>query len=465
MNSQPTELNNTPKPRKPLWRRILTWTIRIVVVLVVVVAVAWGVRYYISGRELQAEIAKFRAIRQPLTFAEWEKSFPTVAEADDAAPFYKAALVLRQSSTDEKVMDLLDRLTAAATQPATAPAPSDEEIEEVLTANAGALEKVDLGSARPQCAYDFDLSGDALEIMLPWEGKSWRALARLLRLRTDWLARQGRASEAVNSLVSSFRFLRIADRHPALIASLVKISGETLNVDAIPTVLEAGPLSDRELAAIESVLAQADPTVGMDRVWIAEQVCALEMWRETSGEGRELFTRDMSRLLPRLANLLRRPLLRSLITKMLRANNQCIEAARRSWPEAFDIVQELASRTRDEFGLMSYDKAFAIFGRTAGQVRSAQVAVMVERYRLAKGHLPESLEELRGFIGRDLPADPFTGKDLIYKIYKVQGEGFLVYSLGEDKADDGGPSSGFDKKVCGFVDKKDWGLAVRRVPK
>jgi hypothetical protein len=424
MNLQPTELGNVSKGRKPLGRRIVKWTICVVAAMVVMARVAWGVSDTVTATGVEAEIAKLKAAGQPVTFAEWQKSLPPVAEANDAAPFYKAAFALYQKSTwDEKARDLLERLKPPTTQPATSPAPSDAEVKEVLAANAAVLEKVDLGSARPQCAYDFDLSQGAIDVVLP-DLAAWRALTRLLQLRTIWLTRQGQVNEAVSSLVSSFRLLRIADRWPTLIASLVKMSCAALYVNAIPAILEAGPLSDPQLAAIESALAQADPTVGMERIWAVERIYILEKWHESLEKGPGTPTGD------------------SMVVQELQKYRQCMEAAHKGWPEAFDLVQNTALAS----------KAFALLGHSAGLVRSAQVAVMVERYRLAKGRLPASLKELRDFVGHDLPADPFTGKDLIYK---VQGKGFMVYSVGENKVDDGGPVQALGK---------DWGLAVRWGP-
>ncbi|MFZ1988707.1 MAG: hypothetical protein WAW96_02950, partial [Alphaproteobacteria bacterium] len=309
---------------------------------------------------------------------------------------------------------------------------------------------IDLGSSRPQCAYDFDLSQGAMDVMLP-DLAAWRALTRLLQLRTIWLARHGHMSEAVNSLVSSFRLLRVLDRHPSLIASLTKIAGESLFVRALPEVLEAGSLSNQELEAIGAVLAQADPIVKLDRPWVGEQVNMLELWRTAEKEG-DYSDRNAPPWARGIGSWMLKPESYWIEAQMLQWCGVCLKASRKSWPEAFDIVQKHAGSGRKDSWFSSYDKAFMIFGRTAGLVRSAQVAVMAERYRLAKGRLPASLKELRDFVGHDLPADPFTGKDLIYK---VQGKGFMVYSVGDDKVDDGGPVQS---------PRKDWGLAVRWGP-
>jgi len=42
---------------------------------------------------------------------------------------------------------------------------------------------------------------------------------------------------------------------------------------------------------------------------------------------------------------------------------------------------------------------------------------------------------LRSRLGWKLPQDPFSGKDFVYK---RQGKGFLLYSIGENLKDDGG---------------------------
>jgi hypothetical protein len=458
MNPELTESGDAPKPRKPLWRRILKWTIRVAVGLIVLVAVGWGIFSYVASKSLEAEIAKLRAAGQPVTFAEWEKSLPKVAEADDAAPFYGAALALRRRSIDDRIYDLMDWVKAATTQPAASTDPSAAEVERVLADNALAFEMVDRGSARPQCAYDFGLTNGIGAVMPQFS--SARSLTRLLCLRTLWLARQERADRAAESLVASLRLTRMFDRQPILITYLVKTACTAMLVDAVPAVLESGPLGDQELAALDSALAEADLAKGLDRVWVGEQVYKLELFRNLVRPPQRLIPHERTTL-PEAAppSLLASPLFRLMVVDALRTCQRYAEAARRDWPGVLEAMQAVARSRYGLFGLFSeieapsYGRAFVLMGRILGSTRSARVAVMVERFRLAKKHLPASLEQLRGFIGHDLPADPFTGKDLIYK---VRPDEFLVYSVGDDKVDDGGLLVGRDRR--------DWGVAVRRAP-
>ena len=68
-------------------------------------------------------------------------------------------------------------------------------------------------------------------------------------------------------------------------------------------------------------------------------------------------------------------------------------------------------------------------------LRTARVALAVERFRLANGKLPDKLDELSPMFLKKIPADPFDGKPLHYK--KLD-KGYVVYSIGEDGKDDGG---------------------------
>ena len=69
------------------------------------------------------------------------------------------------------------------------------------------------------------------------------------------------------------------------------------------------------------------------------------------------------------------------------------------------------------------------------RLRACVTALAVERYRLAKGKLPDGLGDLVGEYLESVPADPFTGQMLKYK--KLQ-QGYVVYSVGKDGKDDGG---------------------------
>ena len=69
--------------------------------------------------------------------------------------------------------------------------------------------------------------------------------------------------------------------------------------------------------------------------------------------------------------------------------------------------------------------------------RAAAVAVAATRYRIEKGSLPKSLDDLVPAYLSLAPADPFVaGAPLRFK--KTE-EALIIYSVGPDGEDDGGP--------------------------
>jgi hypothetical protein len=72
-------------------------------------------------------------------------------------------------------------------------------------------------------------------------------------------------------------------------------------------------------------------------------------------------------------------------------------------------------------------------------LRTTQTALAVERYRLAEGRLPKSLDDLVPAYIDAIPDDPFDGSPLKYR---VRQSGYVVYSVGQDLTDEGGTEQG-----------------------
>jgi len=64
------------------------------------------------------------------------------------------------------------------------------------------------------------------------------------------------------------------------------------------------------------------------------------------------------------------------------------------------------------------------------------VTLALHAYRLEHHHDPASLTELTPEYLKKLPEDPFVARDTFK--YRVEGEGYVLYSVGPDGRDDGG---------------------------
>jgi len=77
----------------------------------------------------------------------------------------------------------------------------------------------------------------------------------------------------------------------------------------------------------------------------------------------------------------------------------------------------------------------ALYRRYYAGGQSAQMALAVTRYYLKHLRLPDSLDELVPALVNAVPIDPFDGEPLRYV---KQAQGFVVYTVGEDRQDNGG---------------------------
>jgi hypothetical protein len=109
-----------------------------------------------------------------------------------------------------------------------------------------------------------------------------------------------------------------------------------------------------------------------------------------------------------------------------------------------------------------YHKMLEADRRSRATLRSAATAVAAERFRRDQGRWPAALDELVPAYVTAVPLDPFDGQPLRSRRL---GDGFVVYSVGPDLADDGGQihsgGVGGMPKDCGI---RLWDPAQRRQP-
>jgi hypothetical protein len=98
-------------------------------------------------------------------------------------------------------------------------------------------------------------------------------------------------------------------------------------------------------------------------------------------------------------------------------------------------------------------KAVNKFVLIQSQVDLARVACALERFRLAHGNYPESLELLAPQFTKTLPHDIINGQPLHYR--RTEDGKFVLYAVGWDEKDDGGKIF-FTKNGTVDREKGDW---------
>ena len=72
------------------------------------------------------------------------------------------------------------------------------------------------------------------------------------------------------------------------------------------------------------------------------------------------------------------------------------------------------------------------------------MASALRLYRIKHGAYPEKLDALVPEFIDKLPTDPFSGREYVYR---KEGKGFILYSLGVNMTDDGGVEDPEDREA------------------
>jgi hypothetical protein len=141
-----------------------------------------------------------------------------------------------------------------------------------------------------------------------------------------------------------------------------------------------------------------------------------------------------------------RPWMAHKITRELRHLDEAIAVSMKPWPDRLkspDVPMPVISARRwrfldtpaDTVAYLHQQRARA-YGRLLANLRTAEAAAAVERYRAAHGgELPLTLDALvPAFLAR-VPIDPFTAAP---PKWKTSSGAYTIYSIGSDFKDDGG---------------------------
>jgi hypothetical protein len=458
MNNMP----DTTTVRKPLWRRIVKWSIRVLLTMAVLIIVIHSSWNYLAGRNLNREIDRIQAAGEPVTFHDLEASQAAIDPANDAGPYYAAAMEFLRHRFTEKAKEIEVDFYKIV-RDGILPSPQLlMDATQLLEENRIALELLDKGRDLPDCIFDFGLDY-GISVMTD---RIFPALttAKMNSLRTRLLAFQGKGDEASQSALSSSGMLRMFERQPLPICHLVRISCMSLFVADIPIILEFGHPSEEAMQKLEKALAEAEQRINFKRIWIAERVCCLETMKNLIPRLHNPKTKWQDNLPYRERypnNFILSPLMRSMVVDLFRHYAKVIDVSEKPWPDVLEAMKKLNEQDRRWLLLgglwkisgTAYEHTTVRTVRSIAKLRSALAAMMIERYRRSKGVLPENLVEMEMALAQTLPSDPFTGQSLIYR--QTSG-GYEIYSVGDDRKDDGKPS--------GSEDEHPWGIRVRIQP-
>ncbi len=392
------------------------------VIICTLLVLFWRISVFHSTgkQQLDRRLAELREQGYPTTLAELEAYDRLPEGADNAAPLYLQAL----ADYTECIIDLplFERDLPLAAQ---ALDPMDVQlIQDILEDFNDVLVPLHQAVDIKHCCYPRD-PNTGLTVIHD-QLLDLQKLVLLLSLEAHWHADHNDAPAAYESLRASIVLTQSLDA-PLVLYHLVMNIHKVATIRSLQRVLNRTVLSDQSLVDISRSLAAWQASDGLARTWAGERCMVLApLQRKTSGSF-VLSLCDWLGLLSRhiieYIDLMQGP----IDIARLPAHQQ-LAAAQKHDEASKALRSPLLRRIVPKFSGQFKRNLISV-----AHARLAYTALAIERYRLATGHWPATLDALSPQYLPSVPLDPFDGLALRYE---KQSLGFRVFSLGPEKGDE-----------------------------
>ena len=335
--------------------------------------------------------------------------------------------------------------------------PPQSPAADILQAVSGfnpALEELRQASLRPyaRIPLNYENGFDAAGELLPWLANMKRC-AQFLQLRILAELEDGQSEPALEDVKLLVRVTDCIREQPFLISHLVRIAMMAINLQPIYEGLAQHCWSDAQLDELEQMLAKQDYLADFEFAMKGEKITALEtiekqrltreskQWEESSGTNK-LVTISY-RFVPGAYfygnELTFAQMHQQFIVPLVDLTNRVVAPA--ALRQAQDAVQSGVKhysyyKVQAQMVFPAISASVMKIARIQSQVDLARVACALERFRLAQGNYPETLDALAPQFIAQLPHDIINGQPLHYR--RADDGQFVLYSVGWDEKDDGG---------------------------
>ena len=399
---------------------------------------------------LNAVLERIRAAGDPLTGDELDAYYVVPADEVDLTADYVAALRMFENVKLFGPATVLPIVDSGEAPKPDQPWETRAEAEAYLQSVQPQLDALrTLATRRGRVRYPVKLSeGFAAQLS---DLQLARVIANKLLLSFYVNLHRSDREEALSSLRAIVRLSETFRDEPLTASQLVRISFLETGADAAEDFLHAGRPSAAELALLRDIFADVNLQPAFGRAMRGElsstyiAMSSGDVTAEQLSPGADSFPLNLT--LKTLSKL--RP---GDAATLLEMQAHVIAIAERPLPEAIrgmdQIRLELKQINVEQQNDFSWDRNLLpqllipiigpisqAFGR--GQARRDAIlsATAVESFKVQRGSLPETLDELAPAFLDEIPVDPFTGYPLRYV---VDERGFSIYSLGPDRVDQGG---------------------------
>ncbi len=433
--------------------KILTGIAIALVVLGLIYAIAVGV----SSSKLHHAYAALEKDGRPMD--TWQVIPHYVPDTENAALLYEsAALLLKaQPAPQKSLSDYLGDLSGTFIKESLDP-DKLAEFKQLIGQDVvkQALSAVEQGTQRPSCRFDHDYNA-GLSMLLP-HLSDMRNLTRILCAKAYLEAKTGNPDTAWEMVRTQLKFADAMRTEPVLISQLVRISMIFYSCDTIKKLCEIAPPTDQQYRTIESLLGDLDEITSVVRAIDGERLLFGEwafntkdvMYKTTNLQNNQ---EDNSGLIFNLI-INFKPISLADHAAYMRFMHEGVRFAERPYSrEQADVLEKGIQKKRYILTRMLTPPAIfrikEVHCRMIADLRITRAGLALLQDKQKQDAFPATLEALK----LQNINDPFSDGLLLYK---TEGQGFVLYSIGPDQKDNNG--SPRQKKQKTDWQETDWDI-------
>jgi hypothetical protein len=328
---------------------------------------------------------------------------------------------------------------------------------EWIAANQDILQLISTGTTKPYCRASYKSDGnDMLSVQIPIDEKYYTFFL-ILKWDACILAEQGKYSEAFENILTTYKLGKHIKTRPTTIEQIIGMvlkSGAAQNFRLITSRYDVGK---EQLVKFQN---EFQPIIQNDDFSINFETEKWMIYDEVQrcftddAFGGHIIFRQFEKMLPKIQqqNDQKKEFWNDLFYIVFLHPDK--KETLHDVEEVYDCYANLANQmpanrqntkpfksklNNNLFIKMFYppdDRTLNLSFMYKVDVDATVTIISILRFKYDNNNYPETLQQLKetGYIS-EIPIDPFSGKEITYKLTK---DGFKIYSFGSDFDDDGG---------------------------
>jgi hypothetical protein len=274
-----------------------------------------------------------------------------------------------------------------------------------------------------------------------------RHLFRLLDAETTLRIMDNQTKAALESIHTSIRMLRFTEEPPGAINTLVKIAFCSIALNGVEKIINEAALDKQDIDKLLKALNQ-DIIPSYIKGLQSQRCQIIENSHCETAQSIKSYLEDENRFMMSRLELTLGLFLHNSPYGHLNWQKEKLYCIKQ-YSDLIELAKLPPYQTRDIwptndpelfcswFSPSSEKNIYINAYHTQAQQDMLRLALLIEDYKLWTGRYPDSLATLGPEAIKPLPKDPFSGNDFIYR---KEGAGFILYSVGRNFTDDNGVS-------------------------